>query len=83
MELVRCKMTDDRRLRTSCKIPAGLALVERCQFLVFAVQEFAFVASKTTPRGVVVPTNPSRFRSRGSFHRSSSHSGWGHNAAAD
>jgi hypothetical protein len=46
---------------TSCEILAGLALVVRSQLLVFAMQEFALVARKTTPGGVVISADTPRF----------------------
>lgn len=44
-----------------CEVPTGLALVVRGQLLVFAMLEFAVVAGETTPRSVIIPTDPPRF----------------------
>jgi hypothetical protein len=52
---------DKTRTRTRCKVPTGLALVVRGQILMFAMLEFAAVASITAPGSVIVPTDPPRF----------------------
>jgi hypothetical protein len=54
-------LTDNRQTRTSCEIPARLALVIRGEFLVFAVLELAVLAGKATPGSIVVLANPPRF----------------------